>query len=86
MGFEDAYESCKSGRITQGEVAMLLGVCGRTYRRYMNKYDEGGLYALLNKRLTQASHRCAPVDKVMRLTKRYCSNYSGWYAYVVRVQ
>jgi len=80
MRFEEAYESCKSGRITQVEAASLLGVCDRTYRRYMDKYDEGGLDALLDKRLTQASHRCAPVDEVIRLTEQYRSSYAGWNA------
>jgi len=80
MRFEEAYENYKSGRITQDDAAKLLGVCDRTFRRYMSRYDEGGLDALLDKRLTQASHRCAPVDEVMRLTEQYCSRYSGWNA------
>jgi len=80
MRFEEAYGNYKSGSITQDEAAKLLGVCDRTFRRYMNKYDEGGLDALLDKRLTQASHRCAPVDEVMRLTEQYRSRYSGWNA------
>lgn len=46
---------------------MVLGVCDRTFRRYLVRYDEGGLEALMDKRLTQASHRCAPVDEVMRV-------------------
>ncbi|MCP5245188.1 MAG: ISNCY family transposase [Burkholderiales bacterium] len=80
MRFEEAYGNYKSGSITQDEAAKLLGVCDRTFRRYMNKYDEGGLDALLDKRLTQASHRCAPVDEVMRLTEQYRNRYSGWNA------
>jgi len=44
----------------------------------MVKYDEGGLEALMDKRLTQASHRCAPVDEVIKLTEQYRSRYSGW--------
>ena len=68
MRFEEAYGGCKSGRLTHMEAAFLLGVCDRTFRRYMVRYDEGGLEALLDKRLTQASHRCAPVDEVMQLT------------------
>lgn len=59
---------------------MVLGVCDRTFRRHLIRYDEGGLDALLDKRLTQASHRCAPVDEVMRLTEQYQSRYSGWNA------
>ena len=80
MRFEEANEGCKNGRLTHAEAALLLGVCDRTFRRYRCKYDEGGLEALLDKRLTQASHRCAPVDEVMQLTKQYQSRYSGWNA------
>jgi len=78
MRFEEAYKGCKGGRLTQAEAALLLGVCDRTFRRYMVKYDEGGLEALMDKRLTQASHRCAPVDEVIKLTEQYRSRYSGW--------
>lgn len=80
MRFEEAYEGCKSGRLTHAEAALLLGVCDRTFRRYRCKYDAGGLDALLDKRLTQASHHCAPVDEVIRLTEQYQSRYSGWNA------
>ena len=80
MRFEEAYDGCKSGRLTHIEAAFLLGVCDRTFRRYLVKYDEGGLEALLDKRLTQASHRCAPVDEVMQLTEQYQSRHSDWNA------
>jgi len=32
----------------------------------------------MDKRLTQASSRCAPVDEVLRLTDLYDSRYNGW--------
>ena len=80
MRFKEAYDGCKSGRLTHVEAAFLLGVCDRTFRRYMVRYDEGGLEALMDKRLNQASHRCAPVDGVMQLTEQYKSRYSGWNA------
>ena len=41
MRFKEAYEGCKSGHLTHVEAALLLGVCDRTFRRYMVKYDEG---------------------------------------------
>ncbi|AEJ01621.1 hypothetical protein Nit79A3_1816 [Nitrosomonas sp. Is79A3] len=78
MRIEEAYEGCKSGCLTHAEAALLLGVCDRTFRRYRSKYDEGGLDALMDKRLTQVSPRCAPVDEVMQLTEQYQSRYSGW--------
>lgn len=80
MRFEKAYEGWRSGGFSQEEAAMVLGVCDRTFRRYLVRYDEGGLDALMDKRLTQASHRCAPVDEVMRLTEQYQNCYLGWNA------
>ena len=60
MRFEEAYGGYRRGSLTQSEAALLLGVCDRTFRRYMSRYDEGGLDALLDKRLVQVSHRRAP--------------------------
>lgn len=80
MRFEEAYEGWKRGSLTQVEAALLLGVCDRTFRRYMNRYDERGLDALTDKRLVQVSHRRAPVDEVMRVTEQYRSRHMGWNA------
>ena len=71
MRFEEAYEGWTESRLTQEEAAQLLGVCSRTVRRYINRYEEGGLDGLLDKRLAQASRRRAPVDEVIRLVDRY---------------
>jgi len=43
MRFEEAYEGCQRGRLTQEEAARLLGVCDRTYRRYLVRYEEQGM-------------------------------------------
>ena len=73
-------DGCKSGRLAHIEAAFLLGACDRTLRCYMVKYDEDGLKWLLDKRLAQASHRCAPVNEVMQLTEQYQNRYSDWNA------
>ena len=65
MRFEDAYEGWTSTRLTQIDAAQLLGVCPRTFRRTINRYEEDGLDGLIDKRLAQVSHRRAPVDEVM---------------------
>ena len=78
MRFEEAHGGWKRGSLTQEEAAQILGVCDRTFRRYVERYDDGGLEALLDKRLTQASHRRAPVDEVMALAERYRKRYEGW--------
>ena len=43
-----------------------------------DRYDEEGLDGLLDKRLTQVSHRRAPVDEVLRLVDRYQRRHDGW--------
>jgi len=78
MRFEEAYEGWQKKHFTQEEAARLLGVCERSFRRYIAQYEEEGLESLLDKRLHQPSHRCAPVDEVMALLRLYRSRYRGW--------
>ena len=78
MRFEEAYGVWTEGRLTQEEAARILGVCDRTFRRYIHRYEEDGMEGLLDKRLTQASLRCAPADEVISLTRQYEGRYRGW--------
>jgi hypothetical protein len=86
MRFEEAYAGWNSGRLTQAEAAQILvvsgaerlGVCERSFRRYLCRYEADGLEGLLDRRLEQLSNRCAPVDEVMALTEQYRSRHSGW--------
>jgi transposase len=78
MRFEEAYGDWQAKRLTQEEAARLLGVHERTFRRYLDRYEEDGLEGRLDQRLTPVSPRRAPVDEVMRLTDRYRSRHQGW--------
>jgi transposase len=80
MRFTEAYVGWQGGRLTQAEAAQLLGVCERTFRRYIYHYEEDGMDGLNDKRLTQASHRRAPVDETIELTNRYRDHHQGWNA------
>ena len=80
MRFEEAYGDWQARRLTQEEAARLLGVCERTFRRYIDRYENAGLEGLIDKRLEQMSHRRAPVDEVMRLVESYRSRHEGWNA------
>lgn len=80
MRFEEAYEGWDTGRLTQAEAASLLGVCERTFRRYLARYEEAGLDGLIDRRLEQVSHKKAPVDEVLRLTEQYRRRHMGWNA------
>ncbi|MDR2506877.1 MAG: ISNCY family transposase [Candidatus Accumulibacter sp.] len=80
MRFEEAYEGWDSGRLTQVEAARLLGVCERTFRRYLARFESSGLEGLIDRRLMQVSHKRAPLDEVLRLTEHYRRRHEGWSA------
>ncbi len=54
MRFEESYEGWKKGRLTQEDAAMLLGVCDRTFRRYLIRYEDEGMKGLADRRLGQS--------------------------------
>lgn len=56
----------------------MLGVCARTFRRYLDRYEEDGLDGLTDKRLAPGAHRGAPVDEVRRLVDDYRGRHMGW--------
>jgi transposase len=80
MRFKEVYGSWQEDRLTQAEAALILGVTDRTFRRYIDRYEESGLEGLADKRLTQTSHRRAPVDEVIALVDLYSTRHQGWNA------
>jgi hypothetical protein len=78
MRFEEAYEAWNEGRLTQAVAAQLLGMCERSFRRYLGRYEAEGIDGLIDRRLEQVSNRRAPVDEVMALTDQYRAQHSGW--------
>jgi len=78
MRFEEAYGDWTEGRLSQWEAARLLGVCERTFRRYIDRYEHEGMEGLSDRRLTQASFRRAPVDEVCAVSDSYKRRHLGW--------
>ena len=78
MRFEEAYEGWNGGRLTQDEAARLLGLCERSFRRYVVRFEADGLDGLIDRRLEQVSNRRAPVDEVIALTEQYRGGHTGW--------
>lgn len=78
MRFEEIYRRWEKTRLTQEEAAQILGMSERSFRRYVTRYEVSGLEGLRDRRLTEASHRLAPVDEVLRLESLYKSTYGGW--------
>ena len=78
MRFEEAYGGWQGNRLTQEEAAQILGVSDRTFRRYVERYEDSGLEGLMDKRLSQVSHRRASVDEVLALQELYRQNHRYW--------
>ena len=78
MRFKEVYTGWTKKRLTQEEAAQILGVCDRTFRRYILQYKEDGEEGLNDKRITQASLRRAPVDEITGLKDLYRSKYQRW--------
>jgi hypothetical protein len=78
MRFKEAYEGWHAGELTQIEAARLLGMCDRSFRRYLARYEEFDMDGLIDKRIEQVSQRRAPVDEVMKLVALYSTQYEGW--------
>jgi len=78
MRFEEVYFGWSESRLSQEEAARILGVCDRTFRRYIDRYEESDLEGLSDKRLTQASFRRAPVDEVTAVADWYKIGHRGW--------
>ena len=78
MRFEETWNEWKKGRLTQEEAGRILGMSERTFRRYVRRVEEGGVKGILDKRLTQASSRRAPVDEALALVEKYRNQHDGW--------
>lgn len=78
MRFKETYEAWQEKRMTQEEAARLLGVCERSFRRYIAQYEEEGLDGLRDKRVHQVSSRRASEAEVTALLGLYRTRYSGW--------
>ena len=76
--FEDAYTLWTERRLTQAEAAQLLGVCERTFRRQVGRFESDGIEGLRDRRVSRASHRAASVDEVLRMVDRYRTRHDGW--------
>ena len=78
MRFAEVYSEWNESRLSQEEADLILGVCDRKFRRYIDRYEHWGVDGLSDKRLTQASFRRAPVDEVVAVANRYNHRYLGW--------
>ena len=58
MRFEEACGGRQERRLTQEAAARRPGGCERTFRRYVDRYEEEGLDGFVDKRLGQVRSSC----------------------------
>jgi len=80
MKFEDVYGRWQQRRLSQAEAAEILGMSERTFRRWRDRYEDGGAAGLLDRRLGKASARGVPVDQVQTVLTLYRERYRGFTA------
>ena len=76
MRFKEVYQGWESGRLSQEEAAEILGVCSRTFRRKLVRYEDLGMDGLLDKRLGQRGFHKTSVDEVEKVMRLYREDYS----------
>ena len=57
MRFEGAYKGWTEKRLSQREAVEILGVCDRTFRRYVQRFEGDGVEGLIDYRLGQVSRK-----------------------------
>lgn len=82
MRFQQLYQDWQERRLSQSEAAHILGVCERSFRRYIANYEQsdGDLQSLSDRRLTVSSKRKAADTEVAALLALYLRSYAGWSA------
>ena len=78
LRFEELYGAWRSRRVTQAGAAAVLGMSGRTFRRWVIRYEEGGREGLRDRRSSGGSHRRAPEAEVAALEALYAGEHAGW--------
>ncbi len=76
--FEEIYDRWRRKRVTQAWAASVPGVTDRTFRRWVARYEAGGLAALKDKRVAGPSPRRASPEEVAALEALYRDGCAGW--------
>ena len=76
--FESVLDRVRARALSQVEAAGILGMSERTFRRWRDRFEAGGLEGLFDRRLDKASERRAPVDEIAWMVEQYRTRHVGW--------
>jgi transposase len=77
LRFRDILGRYESNEINQIEAAELPGVSERTFRRWCQRFEDGGEAGLLDRRLGKVSGKRVPPDREQEVETLYRTRYSG---------
>src|ERR1700689_1975381 len=80
LRFRDILGRYESNEFNQIEAAELLGVSERTFRRWCQRFEDGGEAGLLDRRLGKTSGKRVPLDREQEVETLYRTRYSGFTA------
>jgi transposase len=78
MRFEDVLGRHDRGELSQDEAAEMLGISGRSFRRWRDRYNEDGEDGLLDRRVGKPSPKQAPESELARMRQLYVEMYGGF--------
>jgi transposase len=78
MRFEGLLERHEGGELSPGEVAEMLGMSERTFRRWRERYREEGVEGLRDRRIGKPSSRRAAEEEILRMLGLYRERYEGF--------
>ena len=78
MRFEELLDRHERGYLTQAEVAEMLAMSERTFRRWRDRYREEGAPGLGDRRVGKPSPRRAPESELARARALYAEMYGGF--------
>lgn len=76
--FKGVYDRWEAGQLSQAEAAEILGKSERQFRRYVDRYEAGGLDGLRDGRLGRVSEKAVPREAIERMLELYRKPYHGW--------
>ena len=76
--FPGVYERWQRRELTQAEAAEIVGMCERTFRRYVDSYEAEGLEGLRDGRIGKPSPKGVAKAVEAELLSLYRTTYSGW--------
>ena len=71
----EGLERCRAGRLSCVEVAELLGISERHFRRLRDRYEAEGAEGLIDRRRGRLSGRRAAVDRIEFVVEQYRTRY-----------